>query len=54
MYDNEISLECADIVMISIYKDLVYVLVDKYFKDKGIIEGYIYSVNKHFKNGQKI
>jgi len=37
--------------MISIYEELVYVLVDNYIKDKGIIEGYIYSVNKNFKNG---
>ncbi len=37
MYNNEISLECADVVMVSIFEDLVYILVDKYFKDKGII-----------------
>jgi hypothetical protein len=30
MYNNTISLDYADIVMISIYEDLVYILVDKY------------------------
>ena len=34
--------------MVSIFEELIYISVDKYIEDLGIIEGYIYSVNKHF------